>query len=116
MAPSWRVDIMPGQSHDAELAPVTFTAELPALLGLPTRDALRRALRRRSEGRLWLDTAAARSLGRLKTAGEAADLIRADNIRGTLLSSGAWCYCVLARIASALVARTCMRSSSLKRE
>jgi hypothetical protein len=33
----------------------SFTAELPALLGFATRDALRQALRRRSNGRLRLD-------------------------------------------------------------
>jgi hypothetical protein len=38
----------------------SFAAELPALLGFATRDALRQALRQRSDGRLWLDPQQAR--------------------------------------------------------
>jgi hypothetical protein len=37
----------------------SFTTELPALLGFATRDALRQALHRRSDGRLRLDPVAA---------------------------------------------------------
>lgn len=43
------------QLHSTSDVEGSFTAELPALLGFATRDALHQALRRRSDGRLRLD-------------------------------------------------------------
>jgi hypothetical protein len=56
-------DLFPGgcltyQLHSTSDVKGSFTAELPALLGFATRDALRQALRQRSNGRLWLDPVA----------------------------------------------------------
>jgi hypothetical protein len=56
-------DLFPGgcltyQLHSTSDVKGSFTAELPALLGFATRDALRQALRLRSGGRLWLDPVA----------------------------------------------------------
>src|SRR5262249_32084668 len=56
-------DLFPGgcltyQLHSTSDLDGSFTAELPALLGFATRDALRQALRQRSGGRLWLDPVA----------------------------------------------------------
>jgi hypothetical protein len=53
-------DLFPGgcltyQLHSTSDVKGSFTADLPALLGFATRDALRQALRQRSNGRLWLD-------------------------------------------------------------
>ena len=53
-------DLFPGgcltyQLHSTSDVKGSFTAELPALLGFATRDALRQALRQRSNGRLHLD-------------------------------------------------------------
>ncbi|MGN6172223.1 MAG: phosphatase PAP2 family protein, partial [Streptosporangiaceae bacterium] len=56
-------DLFPGgcltyELHSTSDVEGSFTAELPALLGFATRDALRQALRQRSDGRLWLDPVA----------------------------------------------------------
>ena len=56
-------DLFPGgcltyQLHSASDVKGSFTADLPALLTFATRDALRQALRQRSDGRLWLDPVA----------------------------------------------------------
>jgi len=56
-------DLFPGgcltyQLHSTSDVKGSFTADLPALLGFVTRDALRQALRQRSGGRLWLDPVA----------------------------------------------------------
>jgi hypothetical protein len=56
-------DLFPGgcltyQLHSTSDVKGSFTADLPALLRLVTRDALRQALRQRSAGRLWLDPVA----------------------------------------------------------
>jgi hypothetical protein len=56
-------DLFPGgcltyQLHSTSDVKGSFTAELRALLGFATRDALRQALRQRSNGRLWLDPVA----------------------------------------------------------
>jgi tRNA A-37 threonylcarbamoyl transferase component Bud32/membrane-associated phospholipid phosphatase len=53
-------DLFPGgcltyQLHSTSDVKGSFTADLPALLTFATRDALRQALRRRSDGRLRLD-------------------------------------------------------------
>ena len=53
-------DLFPGgcltyQLHSTSDAEGSFTADLPALIGFATRDALRQALRQRSDGRLRLD-------------------------------------------------------------
>ena len=53
-------DLFPGgcltyQLHSTSDVKGSFTADLPALLTFVTRDALRRALRQRSDGRLQLD-------------------------------------------------------------
>jgi hypothetical protein len=53
-------DLFPGgcltyQLHSTSDVKGSFTADLPALLAFATRDALRQALRRRSDGRLRLD-------------------------------------------------------------
>ncbi|HEV8278726.1 MAG TPA: hypothetical protein VGQ26_23945 [Streptosporangiaceae bacterium] len=53
-------DLFPGgcltyQLHSTSDVKGSFTADLPALLTFATRDALRQALRQRSDGRLWLD-------------------------------------------------------------
>jgi membrane-associated phospholipid phosphatase/tRNA A-37 threonylcarbamoyl transferase component Bud32 len=53
-------DLFPGgcltyQLHSTSDVKGSFTADLPALLGFATRDALRQALRQRSNGRLQLD-------------------------------------------------------------
>jgi len=57
-------DLFPGgcltyQLHSTSDAEGSFTADLPALIGFATRDALRQALRQRSDGRLRLDPVAA---------------------------------------------------------
>jgi tRNA A-37 threonylcarbamoyl transferase component Bud32/membrane-associated phospholipid phosphatase len=57
-------DLFPGgcltyQLHSTSDVKGSFTAELPALLSFATRDALRQALRQRSNGRLRLDPVAA---------------------------------------------------------
>jgi hypothetical protein len=46
--------------HSTDDVDGRFAAELPNLLGFVTRDALRQALRQRSDGRLWLDPQQAR--------------------------------------------------------
>jgi membrane-associated phospholipid phosphatase/tRNA A-37 threonylcarbamoyl transferase component Bud32 len=46
------------QLHSTSDLKGSFTADLPALLGFATRDALRQALRQRSGGRLWLEPVA----------------------------------------------------------
>ncbi len=56
-------DLFPGgcltyQLHSTSDVKGSFTADLPALLTFATRDALRQALRQRSDGRLWLDPVA----------------------------------------------------------
>jgi hypothetical protein len=56
-------DLFPGgcltyQLHSTSDVKGSFTADLPALLRFATRDALRQALRRRSDGRLRLDPVA----------------------------------------------------------
>ena len=56
-------DLFPGgcltyQLHSTSDVKGSFTADLPALLGFATRDALRQALRQRSGGRLRLDPVA----------------------------------------------------------
>jgi hypothetical protein len=56
-------DLFPGgcltyQLHSTSDVKGSFTAELPALITFATRDALRQALRQRSDGRLWLDPVA----------------------------------------------------------
>ena len=56
-------DLFPGgcltyRLHSTSDVEGSFTAELPALLTFATRDALRQALRQRSNGRLWLDPVA----------------------------------------------------------
>jgi hypothetical protein len=66
-------DLFPGgcltyQLHSTSDVEGSFAAELPALLGFATRDALRQALRQRSDGRLRLDPVAT---GHLKRPGEA---------------------------------------------
>jgi len=53
-------DLFPGgcltyQLHSTSDVKGSFTADLPALFTFATRDALRQALRQRSDGRLWLD-------------------------------------------------------------
>jgi tRNA A-37 threonylcarbamoyl transferase component Bud32 len=58
-AATW-YDLFPGgcltyQLHSTSDVKGSFTADLPALLTFATRDALRQALRRRSDGRLRLD-------------------------------------------------------------
>jgi hypothetical protein len=57
-------DLFPGgcltyQLHSTSDVEGSFTADLPALIGFTTRDALRQALHQRSDGRLRLDPVAA---------------------------------------------------------
>jgi hypothetical protein len=67
-------DLFPGgcltyQLHSTSDVKGSFTADLPALLTFATRDALRQALRQRSDGRLWLDPVATSHSGTLSHPG-----------------------------------------------